>query len=301
MIAALAIVLAVSMIGAIGGCARRQMEPVQIATEPPQASSQAGTIRQIGSTTVLPIAEAWQKKYNERHPDVSIAVSGGGSGTGIKALIAGTAEIADASRAIKDKEKKQADEAGIEPVEHTIAYDGIAVIVHPDNPLAVLSVEQLSDIFSGKVRDWKDVGGDTSEIQIVSRDSASGTYEAFKEMVVTLGKTDKERDYAPEALRQSSNQGVLTIVAQTKTAIGYVGLSYIDDTVKGIRVIPMGGEEAVEATVEAVKDGSYPVSRSLYMYTNGEPAGDVKKYLDWGRGAAGQAIVAELGFVPVSE
>jgi phosphate transport system substrate-binding protein len=302
-IAALAIVLAVGMIGVVGGCARRELEPgpISVVPVPPEPPAAVSKIRQIGSTTVLPIAEAWRKKYNESHPEVNIAVSGGGSGAGIEALIRGTAEIADASRAMKDKEKKQAEEAGMNAVEHTVAYDGIAVIVHPGNSVEVLSVEQLSDIFTGNVRDWKDVGGKAGEIQIISRDSASGTYEAFKDMVVTLGKKDKQRDYAPEALKQASNQAVLATVGQTKTAIGYVGLGYIDDTVKAVKVIPMGSDEAVAATVETVKDGSYPVSRSLYMYTNGEPTGAVKEYLDWGKSAAGQAIVEELGFVPVSE
>ncbi len=286
------------------GCARRaEMEPgtAVVPPAPVEPPASAETIRQIGSTTVLPIAEAWQKKFSETHPSVKIAVSGGGSGAGIEALISGTCEVASSSREIKDKEREQAAAAGVSPVEHIIAHDGIAVVVHPSNPVSELSIEQLSDMFTGKIRNWKDVGGQSGEIQIISRDSASGTYEAFKELVVTLNKTDKERDYAAEALKQASNQAVLTSVAQTKAAIGYIGLGYLDETVKALRVIPMGGGTAVEVTADAVLDGTYPVSRALYMYTNGEPTGIVKEYLDWGKGPEGQAIVAGLGFVPISK
>jgi phosphate transport system substrate-binding protein len=302
----LIVVLAVGMIGVVGGCGRRAQESPAVSVEPPpmpeppMPPAATGSIKMIGSTTVLPIAEAWQKKFNEMHPEVNIAVSGGGSGGGIEALLTGTADIGNASRAIKDKEKKRAEEAGMNVVEHTVAYDGIAVVVNPSNGLDALSVEQLSDIFTGKVRNWKDVGGEAGEIQIVSRDSASGTYEAFKEMVVTLGKTDKERDYAPEALKQASNQAVVATVAQTKTAIGYIGLGYIDESLKPLKVIPMGGGDAVEPTPSTVGDGSYPVARDLYMYTNGEPTGAVKEFLDWGKSAEGQAIVDELGFVGLS-
>jgi phosphate transport system substrate-binding protein len=258
------------------------------------------TIRQIGSTTILPLAEEWQKQFNKVHPDVDISVSGGGSGTGIKALMSGTVEIANSSREIKQEEVEQAKQAGVSPVEHVVAYDGIAVIVHPSNPTKEISVEQISDIYTGKVTDWKAVaGGAKGDIQVVSRDSASGTYEAFKELVVTLDGKDKSRDYAPAALKQASNQAVLALVAQTRTAIGYVGLGYLDESVKALAVIPIGGGKAVAPTVESVMAGEYPVSRALYCYTNGEPTGALKDYLDWVKGREGQAIVEQVGFVPV--
>jgi phosphate transport system substrate-binding protein len=245
------------------------------------------TIRQVGSTTVLPLAERWRREFNKVHPEVEIAVSGGGSGTGVKALIAGTAEIANSSRGIKPREVEEAEAAGVNPVEHVVAYDGIAIIVHPSNPLDEMSVEQLSDIFSGRVTNWGEVGAaGMGEIQVVSRDSASGTYEAFKDLVVTLGGTDKSRDYAAAALKQASNQAVLALVSKTKTAIGYVGA-------------PMGGGEGVAATVEKAMSGEYPVSRALYCYTSGEPSGVLKEYLDWMKGPEGQMIVEELGFVPI--
>jgi phosphate transport system substrate-binding protein len=286
MLRTLAILVALGIVGTASGCARRQ--------------GASETIRQVGSTTVLPLAERWQQEFNKLHPEVEIAVSGGGSGTGIKALTSGTAEIADSSREIKPEEVEQARAAGVDPVEHVVAHDGIAVIVHPSNPLTEISVEQLSDIYSGRVRDWAEVGArGMGEIQVVSRDSASGTYEAFKELVVTMGETEKSRDYAPSALKQASNQAVSGLVSQTKTAIGYIGLGYVDESVKVLRVVPMGGGEAVGAIVESVMSGAYPVSRALYLYTDGEPIGVLKEYLDWIKGPEGQAVVAELGFVPV--
>ncbi len=284
--------LALPLAALTGGCGR-----------PESTSSESGdreAVAQIGSTTMLPLAGRWQKAFNRKQPEVDISVSGGGSGTGIRALIAGTAEIANSSRDIKQKEIAQAREAGVTLVEHVVAYDGIAVIVHPSNPLHEISVEQLSDIFSGRVTSWADLGatrmGDT---QVISRDSASGTYEAFKELVVTMGGQDKTRDYAAAVLKQASNQAVLALVARTKSGIGYVGLGYLDESVKVLPVIPLDGGEAVAPTVENVASGDYSVSRALYCYTNGEPRGATKAYLDWIEGPEGQAIVEELGFVPV--
>ncbi len=269
---------------------------------PTEPTGEAQKIVQIGSTTVLPIAEKWRVAFNELHPNVDIAVSGGGSGAGVEALLSGTCDIANASRPMKDKEHTSAEEAGIKPVEHTIAYDGIAVIVHPDNPLTSIEFQQLSDLFVGDITDWGAVGASgLGAVQLVSRDSASGTYEAFKEIVVTLKKKDKERDYAAAAMKESSNQAVLKLVSQTKTGIGYVGLGYVDDSVRTLAVTPLDGGDAVEPTVANVKSGAYPISRSLFMYTNGEPSGAVKDYFDWGMGSEGQAIVGDLGFVPVSD
>ena len=269
---------------------------------PVQPTGDAQKIVQLGSTTVLPIADKWRVAFNELHPDVDMAVSGGGSGAGIEALVSGTCNIADASRSMKDKERAAAQEAGFEPVEHTVAYDGIAVIVNPDNPLTSLEFHALSDIFVGDLTSWDQAGAPgLGSIQIISRDSSSGTYEAFKEIVVALHNKDEERDYSPAALKQASNQAVLALVAQTKGAIGYVGLGYVNDSVKTIAISPLDGGDTVEPTVANVKSGAYPISRELFMYTHGEPEGIIKQYFDWGLGADGQAIVADLGFVPLGE
>lgn len=271
-------------------------------TPPVEAAGGAQKIVQLGSTTVLPIAEKWRVAFNELHPEVDMAVSGGGSGSGIEALVSGTCDIADSSRPMKDKERAAAQEAGFEPVEHTVAYDGIAVIVNPDNPVTSLSFQQLSDLFVGDITDWDAVDASgLGDIALISRDSASGTYEAFKEIVLTLHNKDKERDYSPAALKQASNQAVLALVAQTKSAIGYVGLGYVNDRVKTVAIAPLDGGDAVEPTVANVKSGAYPISRSLFMYTRGEPDGIIKQYFEWGLGADGQALVADMGFVPLGE
>lgn len=283
--------------GTLGGCSRPQ--PRQAA--PPSASQPArGDIRQVGSNTMLPLAEKWRSEYKLLHPEVSIAVDGSGSGAGIKAFIGHLAEIADASRDMKAEEIKQAEAAGIKPVKHIVAYDGIAVIVNPANPLSKISLEKLSDLYSGKLAKWDALGAKgLGPVQLLNRDSSSGTYESFKEMVVQLHGKDKTRDYAPGTLSQTSTQAIVSMVAQTKTAIGYVGLGYVDDTVKVLNVIPIGGKTAVAATPESVLSGQYPISRALNCFTNGEPTGAVKEYLDYILSDRGQALVTEVGFVPV--
>jgi phosphate transport system substrate-binding protein len=268
------------------------------AAAPPAATGPQETIRQIGSNTVLPLAEKWREGFNKLHPDVDIAVSGGGSGTGIKGLISKSCEIADASREMKDKEIEEAKAAGVNPVEHLVAYDGIAVVVNKGNPLTKISVEQLSDIYTGKVTKWDGVGAKgLGDIQVVNRESSSGTYDSFKEMVVQLHGKAKDRDYMAGTLNQTSTENIMSLVAQTKGAIGYVGLGYVSDQVKVLDVISVGGKEAVAASAETVLSGKYPISRKLYCYTNGEPSGNIKTYMDWIKGPEGQAIVSEVGYI----
>jgi len=296
----LSLALAAVVLSGTAGCGRKGVSLLPSVTPPsPVVPASKETIRQIGSTTVLPLAEKWREAFNAQHPEVDIAVSGGGSGTGIKALLSGTAEIANASRPMKDKEKRQAAEADINPVEHVVAYDGIALIVHPSNPVSQLSVEQTSDIFVGNIKNWKKVGGPDKEIVLINRDSTSGTYEAFKELVVTLHKSDKSREYAPEALAIQSSQAVVALVKESKGAIGYIGLGYLDHSVKALKVVPMGGGNPVEPAVESVQNKSYPISRALYMYTDGEPTGNIAKYFEYINSQEGQTIVEKLGYVPI--
>ena len=300
MLLAGAVVIAVAAI--LSGCPKPQetaptTPPMgMMKGAPPAPTGAKETIRQIGSTTVLPAAQKWQPEFNKTHPNVDIAVSGGGSGTGIKALISKTAEIADASRKIEDKEVADAKAAGVNPVEHVVAFDGIAVIVNPDNPVKKLTMQQVSDIYTGKIKKWDEVGG-KGDIQLVNRDTSSGTYGSFKEMVVQF--KDKKADYAPGTLNQASNEAVRTLVAKTKNAIGYVGLAYIDSTIKGVPIDVNG--KLISASVETVQDATYPISRKLYCYTNGEATGALKEYLDWIVGPEGQAIVKEVGYVPLSK
>lgn len=287
----------------LSGCGKPQEQapPTGPQAGAPSAPAEATTnIRQVGSNTMLPLAERWRSEYNLEHPTVAIAVDGSGSGTGIKALLDKSAEIANSSRDMKDKEKEQAKAAGVNPVKHVVGHDGIAVIVHKDNPLTEISLEQLSDLYSGKLTKWDEIGAKgLGTVQLINRESSSGTYEAFKEMAVQLHGKDKSREFAANTLNQTSTQAIVTMVGQTKTAIGYIGLGYVDDTVKVLKVIPAGGKDAVSATPENVLSGKYPISRALFIFTSGEPTGELKTYLDWIKGGKGQAIVSELGFVPV--
>ncbi len=285
----------------LSGCPSRNLSQTGlVATSPPGADGAGAEIKQFGSTTILPIAEKWQEAFNKIHPEIKIAVSGGGSGTGIAQLAAKTCNIANASRKIKQEEIAAAQSRGVQPHEIPIAYDGIAVIVHPDNPLREISVQRLSDVYTGAISRWDELGvPGLGEIQLVARDSASGTYESFKNMVITLNDQDKSRNYSPKALQQASNEGVLQTVAQTKTAIGYVGLGYVTKAVKVLAIAPLGGGQAVLPSETTVRDHSYPISRQLYMYTDGEPSGPLKTYVDWCLGPEGQALVREAGYIPL--
>ena len=240
-----------------------------------------------GSTTVLPIAQRCAEEFMKEHPEANISVRGGGSGVGIAALIDGTIDIADASRAMKTKELKKARVNGINPVAHVVARDAIAVILHPQNPVNNLTKSHLKAIYTGAISRWNEVGGTSDVIVVVSRDVASGTFEVFNELAL-----DKQR-VRPDALMQASNQAVVNIVASTNGAIGYVGLGYLSKEVKPIAI------EGVMPSVATAKSGAYLLARSLYMYTDGKPKGLAKEFIDFVLGPKGQRIVKEEGFVPV--
>jgi len=247
------------------------------------------TLTITGSTTVLPIAQRAAEEFMEYQPKANISVRGGGSGVGIAALIDGTADIADASRPIKTKEIAACRSKGIDPVGTVVAKDGIAVVVHPSNPLKELSLEQLKAIYTGDISKWSDLSenGKPKPIVVVSRDVASGTFEVFKESVLKGGKTRED------ALMLASNKAVATTVATTPDAIGYIGLGYLSPDVKAVNM------EGVAPTNEAVVSGEYQIARPLFMYTNGEPSGLAKSFIDFIMSEKGQTIVEEVGFVPV--
>lgn len=238
-----------------------------------------------GSTTVLPIAQACAEEFMNRNRKINISVQGGGSGVGIASLIDGTCDIGDASRPIKDKELAKAVTRGIDPKAHVVAMDGIAVIVHPSNPINAMTKQQIKAIYTGKISRWSQAGGSGGKIVVISRDSASGTFEAFNKMAL-----DKEK-VRPDALLQASNRAVATTVAGTPGAIGYVGLGYLSDKVKAVTV------DGTAATKETVLSGEYPLSRPLFMYTNGKPAGDVKAFIDFVLSTEGQRLAEENGYV----
>ena len=252
--------------------------------------SQAGEGQLVvqGSTTVLPIAQAAAEVFMQNNPQANISVRGGGSGNGIAALIEGTCDIADASRPMKVKEILLCQKKGISPVPHIVAMDGIAVIVHSSNPIQGLNIEEIKDIYTGKITNWKELGGKDLKIVVVSRDSSSGTFETFEKIVL------KGKKVIPESLAQASNQTVATVISTTKGAIGYVGLGYISNTVKALQVNGVIPEQ------ETVVSGKYPISRPLYMYTNGAPQGTAKNFLEFILIEEGQKIVEEQGFVPLS-
>jgi phosphate transport system substrate-binding protein len=265
------------------------------------APGAATTIENKGSDTIVNLALAWAEAYGRLHPEVQIAVTGGGSGTGLAALINGTADMANASRAIKDEERAQAQANGIEPVEHVVAGDAIAIVVHPSNPVDALSIPQLSDIYSGKITNWQAVGGEDRPIVLLSRESNSGTHVYFLEEVLRGGREDDDTLFSPDTLLMPSSEGISAEVRQNPNAIGYDGLGYVTPDQKVLAVAPETGAAAVLPSVETVRDDTYPIARGLYIYTAGEPEGTVRDYLDWILSSEGQEIVRELGFVPVAE
>lgn len=259
----------------------------------------ASYIENKGSDTIVNLALAWAEQYQGDHTDVRISVTGGGSGTGIAALVNGTVDIANASRQIKDEEVAEANSNGVEPIEFIIARDAIAVIVNPENPVNELTLQQISDIYSGKVQNWSEVGGEDRPIVRLSRETNSGTHVYFLETVLRLGNSDDPTLFSTDTLLLPSSEGIIAEVRQNPNAIGYDGLGYVPDDLKMIAIAEQEGGAYVLPSIPTVNDKTYPIARDLYMYTNGQPAGVIKEYLDWILSAEAQQIVADLGFVPV--
>ena len=251
-------------------------------------SAFAGAIQINGSTTVLPIAQKATEAFMKEHPDVNISVSGGGSGNGIKALIDGTTDIADSSRFMKQEEVKLAVEKGIYPVPFAVAYDCIVPVVHPGNPVTNLTTDQLKAIYTGEVRNWKEVGGPDKEIVVISRDTSSGTYEVWEEKILKGGRV------FAGALLQASNGAVNQAVSKNALAIGYSGIGYLDKSVKALSV------DGVTGSAETALNGKFPISRALYMFTRGWPTGDTLNFINFVLNPKkGQTLVKDAGFVPL--
>jgi phosphate transport system substrate-binding protein len=245
-----------------------------------------------GSTTVGPIAKAFAETTMRQNPGVNIMVSESGSGNGAKALLNGTCDIANLSRHLKDTERAAMEEKGVKPTAHVVAFDALPVIVHPSNRVKGLTLDQLRDIYTGKVSNWKEVGGSDLPIVVISRDTNSGTFETFKELV--LGKDAK---IISSAEYTGSNGGVRQRVQMTKGAIGYAGLGFVDRSVKALEI------DGVAPSAETVIAKTYPISRELFMFTNGEPAADslCGRFLAMSRSEKGREIIEEIGYVPVPE
>jgi phosphate transport system substrate-binding protein len=257
-----------------------------------------GIIENTGSDTLVNLALAWAEAYMGSHPQVRISVTGGGSGTGIASLINGTVQIANASREMSPEEIEAARRNGIEPVRHTVALDAIAVVVNPANPLTGLTLPQLSAMYTGALRRWSELGGEDRPIVLLSRESNSGTYVYFLERVVRLGEKASRALFSPETLLMPSSEGISAEVRQNPNAIGYDGLGYVTPDQKVLGVAADRGGRFVLPSAGTVLDGSYPISRPLYMYTAGEPSGQIAAYLAWIQ-SEGQSLVRELGFVPL--
>jgi len=242
-----------------------------------------------GSTTVLPIAQGTLEAYMKKNPGVQISLSGGGSGEGIKALIDKTTDIATSSREIKKEEVELAKTKNVNPVANVVANDAIVPVVHPKNKVTNLSIDQLSQIYQGKITNWKEVGGEDLKIVVISRDSSSGTFESWDHFVM------KKARVAPQAQMLASNGAIVTAIAKNRYAISYLGIGYVNKSVKPLQV------NGITASIATALSKEYPMSRELYMYTDGDATGDAAKYIAFVKSAEGQKIVVKEGFVPLSD
>lgn len=240
-----------------------------------------------GSTTVLPVAQHISEAFMKDYPGIEVSISGGGSGNGIKAIIDGTTDIANASRFIKGKEVKACCEKDVYPVPFKVALDAIVPVVNSQNKVKNLNISDLKKIYLGKARNWKEFGGPDMDIVVVSRDSSSGTYEVWSKIVL-----NKER-VTPRALAVPSNGAVVQAVASTKGAIGYIGLGYLNSNVKLVKVNGVTGSE------KTTQSGEYPISRALYMFTNGWPKGKIAKFINYVQSPKGQSLVKKAGSIAI--
>lgn len=285
--------LSIMLILGISGCNQQPGDTVDGTPSP------AAYIENKGSDTIVNLALAWAERYQELHPRVNISVTGGGSGTGIAALINGTVDIANASRSIKPEELAAARASGADPVEFVVALDAIAIVVNPQNPIDRLTLQQISHIYSGRFNNWSELGGEDRPIVRLSRETNSGTHVYFLENVLRLGREDDRTLFSRDTLLLPSSEGISEEIRHNPNAIGYDGLGYVTPDQKMIAVARDEGEPYIIPSSATVINGGYPIARELFMYTAREPSGAIKDYLDWILSPEGQAIVDDLGFVPV--
>lgn len=268
--------------------------------EPAAGAANAGAyIQNKGSDTIVNLGLAWAERYQNQHPEVSISVTGGGTGTGMTGLINGTVDIASASRSISKEEIASAQAAGFEPEEFVIARDAIAVIVHPDNPVQQLTLNQVSRIFRGEINNWIEVGGEDRPVVRVSRETNSGTHVYFLEAVIRLGDSEDHTIFSADTLLLPSSEGIISEVADNPNAIGYDGLGYVTPHVKVLAIAAEDDQDYVLPSAETVNTGQYPISRELFMYTHREKSAAIQAYMEWILSTEAQEIVTELGFVPI--
>lgn len=287
----------VMVIGLFSGCTSQEKNIEETASKEETVSQQntqaeennaeellEGTVAMSGSTTVLPVAQAIADAFSAVEPEITVNVQGGGSSTGIKDADTGNVDIGMSSRELKEEEKKW----GL--TEHILAYDGIAVVVHPSNPISDLDRNTVNKIFRGEITNWSEIGGNDASIVVLSREAGSGTRSAFEEIVGLLDKTEDGQEIsaiAADALTFDSNGALKTSIVTQENAIGYISLGYLDESIKAVTI------EGVEPTVENVKSGTYKISRPLLMVTKGEVSKETQNFLDFALGEEGQKIVAE--------
>ncbi|MCL2491282.1 MAG: PstS family phosphate ABC transporter substrate-binding protein [Coriobacteriia bacterium] len=282
-------VLALALVGC-GGTETEDSIDTTTSDDASDASTSdlSGMISIEGSDTMVNLAQAWAEEFMNEHPGVMITIKGGGSGAGIASLINGTTDFANASRNVKDEEFEAGHENNIDITENEVARDGIAIMVNGANPVEELTTEQLGEIYRGEITDWSEVGGNDGAIVLLGRDTSSGTYEFFQEHVI-----GKELEYSKEMRNLQSNQAIVDELKNNANAIGYVGVGY---EVPELTVVKIDG---VASSVSTIKDGSYSLSRMLYMDSDGVPSGLQKAFLDWVKSPIGQSIVEDEGFVPL--
>ncbi len=279
--------LSLLLVTAIAGCdsgPKQQAAPVQ-------------TLSIKGSDTMVHLVSSWTEEFMKTHAEADISVTGGGSGTGIAALINGTTDICAASRGMKDKEQNLAKANKVSPVEIPVARDGIALIVHPENPVNSLTIDQLRLIYTGKITNWKEVGGADTPILLLSRESSSGTFVFFQEHILN------KEDFSPSARLLPGTSALVQAVAADRGAIAYVGLGFAEEAKGKAKTLGVQAKDQPNPVVpseETVVSGTYPVSRPLFFYTNGTPKDTIKQFIDFCLSPAGQKIVRETGYVPVS-
>lgn len=276
-----------------------------------QAFAADKLIQNKGSDTLVNVAQAWAEAYPTVNPEVTVAVSGGGSGTGIAAMINGTVDIANSSRQMKKKELDLAKQSGQNPIEHVVGYDALAVFIHKDNPANEMSYEQLGQIFgrAGAATKWSDLGLSvpgcgSDKIVVVSRQNNSGTYAYFKKAVLkpaAAAGVIPKGSFRQGTLDMHGSKDVVDLVEKTPCAVGYSGLAYATDHLKLVCISKQEGSDCVVPSVATASNHSYPIARPLFMYTNGEPQGSIKEYLDWILSDAGQCILKDKGYAPVRD
>ncbi len=260
----------------------------------------SGVAMQIkGSDTIVNLVQVWAEEYVRANQSCNVGVTGGGSGTGFAALLNKTCDIAMASREAEDREVELAKEKHIEYKEFIVGLDGLAVLVHKDNPVNHLTMSQLRDIFMARVTNWKELGGEDRKIVILSRESNSGTHMFFKEHVLRHNDKKSKDEFSPSSLLMPSSQAIFDEIYQNPNALGYVGMGFINDKVKALSISNWDSNVYVYPSLENVKSGMYPISRPLYLYTDGEPKNMVKDFIEFTLSQRGQQIVAETDFVPI--